>query len=155
MKVTIILAGILAANLLAVAQDPAGLATDQTNQVHQPAVFPDTFRPQQLTATNQTNGGSSANVPSSMTTSANVSGTSANVSGTSTNVSGASTTSRPITIIRGGDTSTGSTGNGQLPPAPEDHGIDPVKSTAGTPNDWRSGSSGPHMVPPRNPPTNP
>jgi hypothetical protein len=155
MKVTIILAGILAANVLAVAQDPSGITTAQTSQVHQPAVFPDTFRPQQLTATNQLNGGSSTNVPSSMTTSTNVSGTSTTGSGTSTNVSGTSTTSRPITIIHGGDTSTGSTGNGQLPPAPKDNGIDPVKSTAGTPDDWRSGSSGPHMVPPRNPPTNP
>jgi hypothetical protein len=137
MKVTIItLAGILAANLLAVAQDPTGITTVRTNQVHQPAVFPDTSRPQQLTATNQTNGGSSTNLTSSVTT--------------STNVSGTSTTGRQITIIRGSDTSTGS---GQLPP--NDNGIDPVKSTAGTPNDWRSGSSGPHIIPPRTSATNP
>jgi hypothetical protein len=155
MKVTMILAGILAANVLAVAQDPSGITTAQTSQVHQPAVFPDTFRPQQLTATNQVNGGSSTNVPSSVTTSTNASGASANVSGTTTNVSGTSTTSRPMTIIHGSDTSTGSTGNGQPPPTPKDNGIDPVKSTAGTPNDWRSGSSGPHMVPARNAPTNP
>ena len=137
MKVTIItLAGILAANLLAVAQDPTGITTARTNQVHQPAVFPGTFRPQQLTATNQTSGGSSTNLTSSVTT--------------STNVSGTSTTSRQITIIRGSDTSTGS---GQLPP--NDNGIDPVKSTAGTPNDWRSNSSGPHVIPPRDSATKP
>ena len=137
MKVAIIiLAGILATNLLAVAQDPNGITTAQTNQVHQPTVLLGTSRPQQFTATNQTNAGSPTNLPSSVTT--------------STNVSGASTTGRQISIIRGSDSSTGS---GQLPP--KDNGIDPVKSTAGTPNDWRSGSSRPHVIPPRNSATNP
>ena len=136
MKMIIVLTGLLSASLLAVAQDPTGIASDQTNRVHQPAVFPDTSRPQQLNATNQTNGGSSSNLPSSMTT--------------STNVNGTSTTSRQITIIRGSDTSTSS---GQ--PPPHDNGIDPVKNTAGTPNDWRSGGSVPHVVPPRDPATNP
>ena len=136
MKWTVILAGLLSASLLAVAQDPTGIAPAQTNRANQPAVFPDTSRPQQLTATNQTSGGSSTNLTSSVTT--------------STNVSGTSTTSRQITIIRGSDTSTGS---GQLPH--NDNGIDPVKSTAGTPNDWRSNSSGPHVIPPRDSATKP
>lgn len=146
MKVTIVLAGVLAANLLAVAQDPTGITTAQTNQVHQPAVFPDTFRPQQLSATNHTNVGNSTNLSSSVVTSNRVNG--ALISG-----SGTSTSSSQITIIRGSGTSTSGGQGGQLPP--NGNGIDPVKNSAGTANDWRSDSSGPHVVPPRDSATNP
>jgi hypothetical protein len=145
MKWTVILGGLLSASLLAVAQDPTGIAPAQTNQANQPAVFPDTSRPQQLNTTNETNLGGSTNTPSPATNSTNTPSPATN----STSGTG-STTSRQITIIRGSDTSTGS---GQLPP--NDNGINPVKSTAGTPNDWRSGGSTPHLVPPRQPVVNP
>jgi hypothetical protein len=142
MKLTIIFAGVLAASSLAVAQDPVGITTAQTNQVQQPAALPDTSRTQQPIVTNQTNGASSTNLPSSATTSNSVSNTST------------TTTNRPVRIIRGSDATTTSSSSGQIPPQ-KDNGLDPVKSTAGTPNDWRSDSSGPHVIPPRDSTTNP
>lgn len=142
MKLTIIFAGILAANSLAVAQDPAGSTMGQTNQVQQPVVLPDASRPQQLTSTNQTTGGSTTNVPSSATTSTNGSNTSTII------------TNRPVTIIRGSDATATGSSSSHLSPQ-NDNGIDPVKSTAGTPDDWRSGNSVPHVVPPRDPSANP
>ena len=140
MKVTLILTGILAVNLAAVAQQPVVITPAQTNPAPSSAALPDTSRPQPTTATNQTNGGSATNVPSSATT--------------STNVNNTSTSSHPITIIRGSDTST--TGNGsQPPPKYNNDGVDPIKSTAGTPDDWRSGNAVPHVVPPRDLGTSP
>lgn len=142
MKVMIILAGVLSASLLAVAQDPTGITPAQTNRVHQPAVFPDTSRPQQLNATNQTNRGSSTNSPSPATNS---------TSRTS------STSSGHITVIKGTDTSTGgsgtSAGGRQLPP--NGNGVEVVTNSTGTANDWRSGGSTPHVVPPRPSTVNP
>ena len=135
MKLTIIFAGVLAANSLAVAQDPVVITTAQTNQVQQPAALPDTSRPQQPTVTNQTNGASSTNLPSSATTST-------------------TTTNRAVTIMRGSDATATSSSSGQIPPQIDD-GLDPVKSTAGTPDDWRSGHSVPHVIPPRDSTTNP
>lgn|ERR1017187_934544 len=136
MKMIVILTGLLSASLLAVAQDPTGITSDQTNRVHQPAVFPDTSRPQQLNATNQTNRESSTNLPSSVTSSNN---------------------SSHITIIRGSDTSTGASGTSDsgrhLPPNGD--GVQVMTNTTGTANDWRSGGSVPHVVPPRDPATNP
>ncbi len=147
MKLTIIFAGVLATSSLAVAQDPIVTLPPEKNPAHQPgtpAPAPtDTPPPQQsaatnqttgasVTVTNQTNGASVTNAPSSATTSNNV-------SNTSTNTNNTSTTSHPVTILRGSDPTT--TSRGQIPPQ-NDSGLDPVRSTAGTPDDWRSGSSG-------------
>lgn len=149
MKLTIILAGILAVNSLAVAQGPAVTTTGQTNQVRQPVALPDTSRPQQSAVTNQTTGASATNAPSSTATSTNVSSASV-----STNVSNtATTTSHPVTILRGSDATTD--GSSSHVPPQKDSGLDPIKSTAGTPDDWRSGGSVPHVIPPRDPGTNP
>ena len=136
MKVTVILAGLLSASLLAVAQDPTGITPDQTNRLHQPAVFPDTSRPQPLNATNQTTRESSTNLPSSVTSSPN---------------------SSHITIIKGSDTSSGgsdtSDSGRHLPPNGD--GVQVMTNTTGTANDWRSGGSAPHVIPPRDSATNP
>jgi hypothetical protein len=135
MKWTVILAGLLSASLLAVAQDPTGIVPAQTNRANQPAVFPDTSRPQQLNTTNQTNWGSSTNTPSAATN--------------STSGTGPSSSSH-ITIIKGSDTSTSER---HLPPNGD--GVEVVTNTTGTANDWRSGGSTPHAVPPRQSAINP
>ena len=144
MKLTIIFAGVLAANSLAVAQNHVVIIRPDTNQVQQAPALPDTSRPQQPIVTNQTNGASSTNLSSSATNSNNVSNTST------------TTADHPPTIIRGSDATptTNSTGSGHIPPQ-VDNGLDPVKSTAGTPDDWRSGHSVPHVIPPRDSTTNP
>ena len=133
MKVTLILAGILVVNFVAVAQQPVVIIPAQTNPAPSSAAVPDTSRPQPAIATNQTSGGSATNAPASATT--------------STNVNNTSTSSHPVTIIRGSDAST--TGSSSSQPPTKDNGVDPVKSTAGTPDDWRSGNAVPHVIPPR------
>jgi hypothetical protein len=142
MKLTIIFAGVLAANSLAVAQNPVMIIRPDTNQVQQAPALPDTSRPQQPIVTNQTNGASSTNLSSSATTSNNVSNTST------------TTANHPVTIIRGSDATATTNSSGHIP-AQVDNGLDPVKSTAGTPDDWRSGNSVPHVVPPRDSTTSP
>ncbi len=145
MKLTIIFAGVLAATSLAVAQGPIVIRTAQTNQVQQPVALPATSRPQQPIVTNQTKGASSTNLPSSARALTNA-------NNTSTNASNTSATSHPVTILRGSDPT--ATSRSQIPPQ-KDSGLDPVKSTAGTPDDWRSGGSVPHVVPPRDSTTSP
>ena len=139
MKATLILAGILAVNLAAVAQQPVVITPAQTNPMPSAATLPAVVRPQPTTATNQTNGGSGTNTPTSATT--------------STNANNASTSSHPVTIIRGSDASTAGSSSSQ--PPVKDNGVDPVRSTAGTPDDWRSGNAVPHVVPPRDTGANP
>jgi hypothetical protein len=141
MKVTVILAGILAVNLVAVAQQPDVITPAQTNQAASATTLPTVVRPQPTTGTNQTSGGSATNVPSAATS--------------STNANNTANSSHPVTIIRGTDTST-TTGNSSSQPPPKNNdGVDPIKSTAGTPDDWRSGNSVPHVVPPRDSGANP
>jgi hypothetical protein len=146
MKLTIIFAGILAVSSLAVAQGPTVITGSQTNQVRQLPVLPGTSQPQQSAVTNQTAGANATNAPSSTATSTNASSAS-----TSTNASNPSATSHPVTILRGSDPMTA--GNNPIPPQ-KDSGLDPVRSTAGTPDDWRSGATT-HIIPPRDPGSNP
>ena len=138
MKLTIIFAGILAVGSVAVAQGPTIITGSQTNQVHQSAVLPDMSHAQQPAVTNQTSGGSATNALSSAKTSTNVSSASA-----STNTNNPSATNHPVTILRGSDP-TGA-GSSKIPPL-KDSGLDPIKSTAGTPDDWRSDATT-HVIP--------
>jgi|SRR5579859_2525979 len=150
-KMTIIFtsAGILVATLSVVAQGPAVTAPAQTNQASHAAAVSSNPAPQQPAATNQTGRSSSTNTPSSSATSTN--SKSASNTGSAT-----STPTHQITIIRGTDASTSggiSTDQIQLPP--NGNGVEAVKSTAGTPSDWRSDGSKPHVIPPRPPTDNP